>query len=117
MARLVIADDDPQIRELLSLWLTRRGHAVRMAEHGEQALALLDDEPADLVISDIVMPVMNGVDLARTLKQRGVTLILMTGHTTGLAGEDELRALSHTLLLKPFALRELGAAIEAALSG
>jgi putative two-component system response regulator len=116
MARLVIADDDPQIRELLSLWLSRRGHKVRMAEHGEQVLALLDEESADLVISDIVMPVMNGVDLARMLKTRGITLILMTGHATGLAREDELRALSHTLLLKPFALKEMGAAIEAALA-
>jgi DNA-binding response OmpR family regulator len=72
MANVVlIVDDKPTIRTGLTRVLDNEGFAVRSAEHGAAALALLEREPADLIISDVMMPILDGVTFVQELRRRG----------------------------------------------
>ncbi|MBY0422767.1 MAG: response regulator, partial [Parvularculaceae bacterium] len=66
--RVLLADDDPVMRELASARLTDAGYIVEAAVDGAQALGRLLSEGADLVISDLEMPVMNGLELTRRIR-------------------------------------------------
>ncbi|MBT8049315.1 MAG: response regulator [Xanthomonadales bacterium] len=104
---LVIDDDDSFIR-ILKRWLKEAGYSkVRFAATGREALAALS-EPWDVIVSDIYLPDMDGIEIAQRIKQRGLSsrLMLMTGHLTT---EVALRALNHhvdAFLPKPFGRRE-----------
>jgi len=63
MARIVIAEDQAHIRHLLVMWMTRHGHEVVEAATGREALEHLRCEPIDLLITDVNMPDMNGIEL------------------------------------------------------
>ncbi len=108
--RILVVDDEPAVRDLTVEFLRRSGykpHGVPTARH---ALDLLDEEPFDLVVSDVVMPEMTGVELlyALRLRQPDLPVILMTGgskepeRTTKAV---ELGAVG--LLYKPFSHAEL----------
>jgi len=79
MAKILIADDDAHIVRVLSMWLGRHGHDVVTARNGEAALATLDHEEVDMIISDMNMPVLNGVGLAKAVRAKhgGTIPILM----------------------------------------
>jgi class 3 adenylate cyclase len=66
--RVLVVDDNEMNRDLLSRRLQRQGHTIVMAENGEEALAQLRSQPFDLVLLDIMMPVMNGYQLLENLK-------------------------------------------------
>lgn len=61
-ATILVADDEPSMREMLSIVLRREGHRVLMADGGRAAVELLRQEPVDILVSDVRMPDMNGVD-------------------------------------------------------
>src|SRR5205814_8576394 len=65
---VLVVDDDPNIRSLLQQELTEAGYVVRLAEDGRKALALIREEIPGLVILDVMMPEMNGFDVAAVLK-------------------------------------------------
>lgn len=65
MARIVIAEDQAHIRRVLSMWLTRHQHEVIEAGNGVVALDALRKMPVDLLITDVNMPVMDGIELTR----------------------------------------------------
>jgi DNA-binding response OmpR family regulator len=67
---LLVVDDEEPIRSLLSRFLTLRGYRVRVAKEGQEALTLVAQESPQMVITDIYMPVMNGIELIRELKAR-----------------------------------------------
>src|SRR4029453_1439197 len=67
--RILVADDERSMRELLAIVLRREGYDVVLAENGRQAIAELEHRPIDLLISDIQMPDMNGVEVLRAAKQ------------------------------------------------
>ncbi len=71
---VLVVDDDPNIRSLLQQELTEAGYAVRLAENGRQALALIREETPGLVILDVMMPEMNGFDVAAVLKNDPATM-------------------------------------------
>ena len=71
---ILVVDDDPNIRSLLQQELTEAGHVVRLAENGRQALALIREETPGLVILDVMMPEMNGFDVAAVLKNDPATM-------------------------------------------
>ncbi len=78
MFKIVIAEDDAELRQLFQYVLTRHGYAVQSAENGAQALAIIEREYVDLVISDIMMPVMDGYELVRSMREAGYqTPVLM----------------------------------------
>jgi signal transduction histidine kinase len=66
--RILVVDDEPASRDVLTRQLTRQGHTVGQAEHGEAALARLHAEPFDLVLLDMMMPVLDGFSTLRALK-------------------------------------------------
>ncbi|HRD29161.1 MAG TPA: response regulator, partial [Caulobacter sp.] len=68
---ILIVDDDPHIRQLLAFALTKAGLEAREAEDGEAALAAVADNPPDLVILDINMPRLNGLEVCRRLRAQG----------------------------------------------
>ena len=71
---ILVVDDDPNIRSLLQQELTEAGYAVRLAENGRQALALVREETPGLIILDVMMPEMNGFDVAAVLKNDPSTM-------------------------------------------
>ena len=80
MARILIADDDPDIRQLVIYALADDGHEVSVAKDGREAVDHMVESPKDLVVLDIMMPEMDGYDVLRTLQERdikGTTKVLV----------------------------------------
>ena len=71
MFKILIAEDDKELCQLFQYVLTKNGYAVKGMENGKEALAAMDTDYYDLIISDIMMPVMDGYELVRTLREDG----------------------------------------------
>src|SRR6185503_5715572 len=105
--RLLVVDDDPDVRASLERALRCAGYAVTTAVHGADALDALARTPADLIVMDVLMPMVDGFDACRRLRARGdATPILV------LTARD---AVDDDYLVKPFALAELLARVQALL--
>ena len=113
---VLIVEDDPNIRELLQMYLEKDGYAVTLASDGGQGLDKFRTIKPDLVLLDVMMPVMDGWAVCKAIRQEGNTPVIMLtakGETddkvTGLkAGADDY-------ITKPFEMKELLARIEAVL--
>jgi DNA-binding response OmpR family regulator len=81
MPRILIIEDDPLTREWLESLLTRNGYSVELAGNGKEGVALFMRSPADLVITDIVMPEKDGIETITDLKRHhpGVKVIAISG--------------------------------------
>ena len=116
MTRILLIDDDPYITEPLTRTLTERGYTVAVAHNGREGLQLALAQPPDLVVLDVMMPVMDGWTVCRQLRERSVVPILML---TALNEEiDRVLGLelgADDYLTKPFSTRELLARIKAML--
>ena len=116
-ATLLVVDDDATIRRVLQLPLERAGFRVLVAEHGIQALAILDAEPdaVDLVLTDVVMPEMDGVTLAgRVLARPDPPLLLfMSGYIHDPAKLDHVLGRPAPFVQKPFDVDALALRIRA----
>jgi len=110
MARILLAEDDATIRRFLSRALERAGHDVVSVGDGAEALPHLTPGRFDLLIADIVMPAMDGIELARRGVQQDRALRVM--FITGFAGVAKSSAPGATVLSKPFHLRDLVAEVE-----
>jgi CheY-like chemotaxis protein len=115
--RVLVVDDDRDARETLAMALAQSGYAVDIVEDGREALGRLSSWPADVLVSDLNMPVMGGFDLIQALRAEGrqqpVVLI------TGMEGDHFLRANAYgasACLRKPMTIDELIWAIECALA-
>jgi PAS domain S-box-containing protein len=111
---VLLVEDSPQVREFAQELLADLHCNVVAAASGEEALRRLEEQPVDLVFSDVVMPGMSGVELAKAVQERkpGLPILLATGYS-----EDVLKNRPEfTLLSKPYRLQELSAAIAAELN-
>jgi CheY-like chemotaxis protein len=81
VARILIAEDNPQVRSMLRMTLEREGHEVREAGDGREALRRCDEGPVDIVVTDLIMPEMEGIATIRALRQAHpeVKIIAMSG--------------------------------------
>ena len=111
---ILVADDDSQIRQILRLYLENAGFTVLDAENGVAALLLFQQSHPDLVILDIMMPVLDGLETARQIRNLAATpIILLTARG---AVDDRVRGLddgADDYITKPFAMAELLARIRA----
>ena len=117
-SRVLVADDDVVVRDIVRRYLERDGHEVRVAGDGNEALRVLGTERIDVAVLDVMMPGPNGLSLCRTLRQGGdytVPVILLTA----LSEEDDriagLEAGADDYLTKPFSPRELALRVRSVL--
>jgi two-component system cell cycle response regulator CpdR len=118
MSKILLAEDDESLRAFLTRALERAGHVVSPVERGDLALARLEAERFDLLLTDIVMPEMDGIELARRggLIDPRMRVMFITGFAAvALARRPETRRETQ-VLSKPFHLRDLVAAIERVLA-
>ena len=116
-ARLLVADDDPDVRDIVTEALERRGFTVTAAADGQQALDILDEQAFDAAVLDLQMPRCTGHEVIRTLRAAGRNQRLPIVVLTGNEGDAELvsGAGADVLLTKPTDLRRLVAEIESLL--
>src|SRR5947209_15835248 len=109
MSKLLIVDDEQGMRPLLSIVFGREGHDVRVAENGRRALELLRDQPADLIVSDVKMPDMNGIELLRAARASSpeVAVVLMTAFATVDTARKAFKLGADDFITKPFDVEEL----------
>ena len=115
MATILIAEDEPHIIRVMSLWLSRNGHRVVESRDGVEALAAFDASKPDLVISDMNMPRMTGLELIRTLREerRTTVPILMFSSRTDQGNLGQQAAAFNVVLYpKPFTPSRLTGEIE-----
>jgi two-component system response regulator PilR (NtrC family) len=104
-----VADDERSMRELLAIVLKREGYEVMLADNGRTAVAALERAPVDLLITDIKMPDMTGIDVLRTAKALDPDLpaIMMTAFASQETAIEALRLGACDYLIKPFNVDEL----------
>jgi len=108
-ARILIVDDEPSIGELLSRWLTADGYACSVAENGETAVQLLGNGVFDLVVSDIMMAGMSGMDLLTVIKTlfSDVAVVMVTGVDDRKTAITALDLGAFGYVIKPFDRNEI----------
>ena len=111
---ILLTDDDEAVRKSVVQYLAARGHALKTASDGAQALKLMKESPPDLVISDIQMPGMDGIDFLKAIRERfpDLPVILMTGSGTLETAIAALRQQATDYLIKPIELEDLQKCIE-----
>ncbi|PYS24882.1 MAG: Fis family transcriptional regulator [Acidobacteria bacterium] len=104
MARLLIVDDELSMRQFLTHLFQRDGHAIRVAENGRQAMAMLREQPADVIISDVKMPDMGGIDLLRAARelQPEIEVIMMTAFANEQTAHEAFLLGAFDFVHKPF---------------
>lgn len=118
---ILAVDDEEGIRLLLRQWLKRAGHRVELATNGTEAMRLLHSVHFDLVITDVVMPDGDGLELIAEFKKSQATtrILAISGGGRYLQGSDCLKIArglgAHAVVMKPFNLQQLVAGIEQAL--
>jgi len=114
--RILVVDDEPQIRRIMRTELTSAGYEVDDAKTGEEALGKVREFRPDLVLLDINMPGMGGLAACRAIRaDANVALIMLTVHNTEAAKVEALDAGADDFVTKPFSTPELLARIRAAL--
>lgn len=118
MSSVLLAEDDRDIAELVRFKLEQRGHTVRIAENGVQALELFDAEACDVAVLDVMMPKMDGYEVCRRLRERAPTLriLLLTARGREDDVEQGFAAGANDYLVKPFSPRELVSRVDALLA-
>jgi two-component system cell cycle response regulator CpdR len=118
MAHILLAEDDDQMRAFLSRGLRRAGHAVDAVGDGDAALARSRGAEYDLLLADVVMPGIDGVELAKRMsaRQPGIRVMFITGFAAVVVQDDRFAPHRPRILAKPFHLRHLIAEIDALLS-
>lgn len=115
--KILLVDDDSSVRRVLQFKLEKRGFSVETASDGLQALQILRELPIDLLLSDIRMPRMDGIELLGEAKsaQPGIKVILITAHATVSQAVQAVKFGAFDYITKPFEDEELFMAIEKAL--
>lgn len=110
-ARILIVDDDEDIRSVMALMLGGAGHDVTAVSNGFAALRCLEQQPYNLVISDVKMPELDGLGLYAEIRARwprgSPRILFVSGFADTAAYAGALKAINAPLLFKPFSLDDL----------
>ena len=118
MAKIIVAEDDRHISRVIALWLERGGHKVLTASDGRTALELIRTERPDLLITDVNMPLMDGLDLLEAARNESLLAhqcIVLTSRCDQAEIEARASALGAVVHPKPFSPTHLTETVEAAL--
>ncbi|MEP7077106.1 MAG: sigma-54 dependent transcriptional regulator [Acidobacteriota bacterium] len=109
MSNILIVDDEQSYRQLLSLVFESDGHTIRTAANGLEALKLLRDSPADVVISDVRMPDMDGIEMLRAIRETlpDLGIVFMTAFASVEAAREAFKLGADDFIQKPFDVEEL----------
>ncbi len=116
---LLVVDDEKDLRELIAEGMTLLGAKVHSASDGDEGWAIFQNEKIDLVISDIFMPKMNGIELLNLIKKEhpAMPVLLITGYARKLKLSEECDVPPDMCIEKPFSLHELIMAVSEYLPG
>ncbi|GGI45346.1 DNA-binding response regulator [Paenibacillus marchantiophytorum] len=117
MTRVMVVDDDADIRELIRVYLVGEGLTVVQASNGQEALKKLEATPADLVVLDVMMPLMDGWELCRELRERynDLPLLMVTAKGESVHKVKGFQLGTDDYLVKPFDPVELALRVKALL--
>jgi len=109
MSNILIVDDEQSYRQLLSLVFEGAGHVIRTASNGREALELLKQQPADVIVSDVKMPDMDGIEMLRSVRetQPDLGVILMTAFASVETARESFKLGADDFIQKPFDVEEL----------
>ncbi len=120
MATVLIVDDDPFITRLVRMKVEQLGHTVETARDGEEGLVRAEEVHPDLILLDLMMPRMNGLEMCRRLRARDdgkrVPVVMLTAKAQERDIEAGFAAGATDYLIKPFSPRELQARVRAMLA-
>jgi two-component system response regulator PilR (NtrC family) len=118
MAKILVADDELSMREFLKILLTKEGHEVICAADGEEAFTLFQAHPCDLLVSDIKMAKVDGLELLRKVKEfrPNMAVVMITAYGSPEDAIAAMKAGAYDYLTKPFKLKEIKSVIHHALS-
>jgi DNA-binding NtrC family response regulator len=107
--KILVVDDEEDLRRLLSDGLRLEGYQVAVASSGREALALVEQEPPNLIILDLSMPEMNGIETLKRMRERGVTakVVILTAYGTAEQVREAVALGVREFIGKPFDLDRL----------
>jgi DNA-binding NtrC family response regulator len=108
-ASVLIVDDEPLVRQTLSEWMRKKNFHVIEAEGGRQAMEMIRRDDPDIVISDVVMPGMDGFELLKAAKavKADISFVMISGYPSHAAALNVMKHGASDYLPKPFTLEEL----------
>ena len=112
-SRILVVDDEPSMRDVLRILLSREGYRVHTAASAEEALLAFEADPHDLVLTDLNLPETTGLELLRSIKtraadgERGVPVIMITAYGTAESAVEAMKAGAFDYVMKPFNNDEL----------
>ena len=114
-AKILVVDDEPTICSMMTVFLTQIGYEVRTVNSGEEAIALFNDESPDMVLLDISMPGMRGIDVLREMKSRkgDCGVIMLSAYGDDQTIKEALDMGAYCYIQKPMELMELKRQLEA----
>ncbi len=121
MKTILIVEDDPQLCEMLALMLTKEGFETKTASDGEAGVRACERQNFDLILTDVLMPQKDGIEMILTLRQRGCRseVIAMSGGRRAISSHFALQSAQlmgvSRVLAKPFSRQELLAAVHSVL--
>lgn len=106
---LLLVDDDAELRSDMASYLTRQGHRVEQAGSGHEALELMERRAFDVMVLDLMMPGMSGIDLLKELQERHseCEVVMLTGEATIESAVESMKLGAREFLTKPISLKEL----------
>ena len=120
MAKILLVDDEPDFVETVEFFLRGSGYEVFVANNGKEGLERAEREKPDLILMDVMMPEMDGLEACRHLKTdpslKSVPIIMLTAKGQVQDVKDALAAGAHSYVVKPFNLPDLVQRIEKVLS-
>lgn len=107
--RILVVDDEEDVRETLATVLENLNYQALLAADGEEALSLIKNQRVDVILSDLYMPGMNGIELLKRVKteKKNMIFLMITAHPTIETAVDAIKKGAYDYLTKPFHIEEV----------
>lgn len=115
MARILVAEDDVHVMRLMAMWLTKTGHEVLEASNGAEAKVFLTEGPVDCLVTDANMPICDGVELVRWLREDAglqIPIMMLSARCDQDNLHEKLKDMQVSVHPKPFSPSRLSAEID-----